>query len=199
METHVDRHSLMILISTLLKCSSHACEVWDTVIKNTLSKRNLESSLQLVYTIEPAKQRILSRPEDIDGCRLLSVNPCLPVNLSENSRQFLFSKLNQFCGSPDAFLNAGFGYVLVDGEEIVSLCFSGFVAGTVHAIDIETMPSARRKGYAEVVARAFLAEYLEKHLQPHWDCMADNPASSRLAEKLGFVQNHEYVLYSFWV
>jgi RimJ/RimL family protein N-acetyltransferase len=87
--------------------------------------------------------------------------------------------------------------VLVCGEEIASLCYSGFVAGDTHAIDVETEASHRRKGYARAVATAFIAECVERHLQPHWDCMAENVASARLAEKLGFSKNHAYTLYSF--
>jgi L-amino acid N-acyltransferase YncA len=97
----------------------------------------------------------------------------------------------------NAFLNTGLGYVLVDGEEIASLCCSSFVARGIHVSDIETEVSHRRKGYAEAVARAFVAECDEKRLQPHWDCMAENTASARLAEKLGFTQSHGYTLYSF--
>ena len=87
--------------------------------------------------------------------------------------------------------------MLGDGEEIASLCFSGFVAGNSHVIDIETKASQRGKGYAETVARAFIAECLEKHLQPHWDCTAENTASAGLAEKLGFTKSRVYTLYSF--
>jgi len=47
------------------------------------------------------------------------------------------------------------------------------------------------------VATAFIAECVERHLQPHWDCMAENVASARLAEKLGVSKNHAYTLYSF--
>jgi GNAT superfamily N-acetyltransferase len=172
-------------------------EGWDPVIKNALRKRDLESSLQWVYTLKLAEQKTLTQPEAVDGCKLLRVNLHLLVSLSVSNRQFLFSKLTHFWGSVDAFLSTGFGYVLVDEEEIASLCCSGFVAGNTHAIDIETVQSHRRKGYAEAVARAFLAECIEKHLQPHWDCMAENTASSRLAEKLGFTQSYEYTLYSF--
>jgi hypothetical protein len=48
-----------------------------------------------------------------------------------------------------------------------------------------------------MVAGAFVAACVEKRLQPHWDCMAENTASARLAENLGFTQSHVYALYSF--
>jgi hypothetical protein len=133
----------------------------------------------------------------VSDCRLQKVDRHLLFSLSAGNKEFLFSKLIRFRGSVDTFLNTGLRYVLVDGEEIASLCCSGFVARNIHVIDIETEVSHRRKGYAETVARAFVAECIEKHLQPHWDCMAENTASARLAEKLGFTQSHVYTLYSF--
>ena len=173
-------------------------EGWDPVIKNAFSTRCLESGLQWVYTLRLAEQEALAQLATVDGHKPLRVDPHLLVNLSACSNQFLFSKLTHFWGSVDAFLSTGSVYVFVDEkEEIASLCCSGFVAGNVHAIDIETVRSHRRKGYAEAVAQAFLAECVERQLQPHWDCMAENTASSRLAEKLGLTRSHEYTLYSF--
>jgi hypothetical protein len=172
-------------------------EGWAPVIKIALRKRDPESSLQWVYTLKLGEQKTLRQPGVVDGCKLLRVNPHLLVNLSVSNRQFLYSKLIHFWGDVDAFLNNGFGYVLVNEEEIASLCYSGFVAGNIHAIDIETARAHRRKGYAETVTRAFLAECIEKQRQPYWDCMAKNRASSRLAEKLGFTRSLVYTLYSF--
>jgi GNAT superfamily N-acetyltransferase len=170
---------------------------WDPVINSALGNRGPKCNQQWVYVLKLEVHESLTQPEVADGHRLLRVDPRLLVNHSLSNIQFLSSKLTHFWGSVDAFLNTGLGYVLVDGDEIISLCCSGFVAGNIHAIDIETEQSHRRKGHAEAVARAFLAECTKKHLQPHWDCMAENTASLRLAEKLGFTQSHGYTLYSF--
>jgi GNAT superfamily N-acetyltransferase len=172
-------------------------ENWNAVIENVFGKRNLESSQQWVYTLKPRGHESVTQRKAVGDCQLLRIDQHLLADLPMGNKEFLFSKVAQFWGSVDTFLNTGLGYVLVDKEEIASVCCSGFVAGNIHAIDIETERSHRRKGYAEAVARAFLAECIEKHLQPHWDCMAENTASSRLAEKLGFTQSYEYTLYSF--
>jgi RimJ/RimL family protein N-acetyltransferase len=172
-------------------------EDWDPVIQNALSKRELNSNQQWVYILRTVEQETMTQPEVPDNCKLRRINERLFVNPNVSNKLFLFSKLTHFWGSVDAFLNNGLGYVLVEEEEIVSLCYSGFVAGTIHAIDIETEQSHRQKGYAETTARAFLAKCIEKHLHPHWDCMAENIASVHLAEKLGFSRSHEYTLYSF--
>lgn len=172
-------------------------ENWNAVIESTFERRNLESSSQWVYTLEPIKYEAAIRPETIGDCKLLRIDRRLLVDLSASNEGFLRSKLELFWGSEEAFLKAGLGYVLVCGEEIASLCCSGFVSGNTHAMDIETEASYRRKGYAEAVAKAFIAECIEKHFQPYWDCMAENVASVQLAEKLGFTRSHTYTLYSF--
>jgi GNAT superfamily N-acetyltransferase len=172
-------------------------ENWNPVIESVFEKRNLESSQQWVYTLTPTKHEPVMQLEVVDGCELLRVNQRLLADLSAVNKEFLFSKLIQFWGSADTFLDTGLGYALVDREEIASLCCSGFVAGNTHVIDIETEVSHRRKGYAEIVARAFVAECTEKCLRLHWDCMAENTASARLAEKIGFTQSHVYTLYGF--
>jgi ribosomal protein S18 acetylase RimI-like enzyme len=172
-------------------------ETWDPVIEHVFEKRNLEISQQSVYTLEPTQHKPVTRLNAVGDCKLQRIEQHLFIDLSVSNEKFLFSKLIQFWGSVDAFLNTGLGYVLVDGEEIASLCCSGFVAGNIHAIDVETKASHRRKGYAKTAARAFVAECMERRLQPHWDCMAENTASARLAEKLGFTPSHVYTLYSF--
>jgi len=172
-------------------------ESWNPVIENVFEKRNLESSQQWVYTPKPSQHESVMQLKTVGNCRLQRVDQHLLVDLSAGNKEFLLTKLTQFWSSVDTFLNTGLGYALVDGEEIASLCFSGFVAGNIHGIDIETEVSRRRKGFAEIVAQAFIAECFERRLQPHWDCMAENAASAQLAEKLGFTQSHVYTLYSF--
>jgi hypothetical protein len=170
---------------------------WDPVIENVFRERELASSHQWVYTLEPVRHRSIMRLKVPDDCKLLKVDRHLLINLAVNNRAFLFSKLMQFWGSTEAFLNTGLGYIFVEGEEIASLCFSGFVTRDIHVIDIETGAPFRRRGYAEIIARTFIAECVEKCLQPYWDCAAENTASKGLAEKMGFTRSHVYVLYRF--
>lgn len=170
---------------------------WNAVIEDVFQKRNLESSQQRVFRLKPRGHQPVTQPKVAADCKLRKVDRQLVVDLSAANKEFLVTKLIQFWGSVDTFLNTGLGYLLEVGEEIASLCCSGFVAGNIHVIDIETEASHRRKGCAETVSRAFIAECIERHFQPHWDCMAENTASIRLAERLAFTQSHAYTLYSF--
>ena len=171
-------------------------ENWDPAIENAFENRDLESSQQWVYTLR-RKDQAATQPKTGGDCRLRRIDRPLLANLPASNEALLHAKLALFWGSEGAFLKAGLGYVLVCGEEIASLCFSGFVAGNTHAIDVETAASHRRRGYARAVATAFIAECVERDFQPHWDCMAENVASAQLAEKLGFTRSHTYTLYSF--
>ena len=170
---------------------------WNAAIESAFEKRDLERSEQWVYTLKPAKCRAAMQPETVGDCKLLRIDRHLLADLSASNEGFLRSKLALFWGSESAFLKVGVGYALVCREEIASLCCSGFVSGNTHVIDIETIASYRGKGYAEAVAKAFIAECIERHLQPYWDCMAENVASAQLAQKLGFDRSHTYTLYSF--
>jgi GNAT superfamily N-acetyltransferase len=170
---------------------------WDAAIENTFRKRNLERSQQWVYTLEPNRGLGASNPAIVGDSRLLKIDRHLFADLPANKAQFLQTRLELFWGSLNAFLKAGLGYVLLCGDEIASLCYSGFVWGDTHAIDIETLAIYRRKGYAKAVAQAFIAECVELKLHPYWDCMAENVASLQLAEKLGFTKMHTYTLYAF--
>ena len=172
-------------------------EKWGRVIEHVFEKRNLESSQQWVYTLKPTQYEPLKQIESIGDCKLLRVAQPVFSDFTMFNQGFLFSKILKFWGSVDEFLKGGIGYVLISGEEIASLCFSGFVVGNVHVIDIETKGSYRRKGFAELVARAFIQECMHRHLQIHWDCMAENAASVRLAKKIGLTRSHAYTLYSF--
>ena len=60
-------------------------------------------------------------------------------------------------------------------------------------IEVDTVESERRKGLATIVCAALILRCLKEGLYPSWD--AQNMNSVRLAEKLGYEFDHEYVAY----
>ncbi len=77
----------------------------------------------------------------------------------------------------------------------VSFCYAGSVTESLRDIAIDTLPEHRRKGYA-----AWCVAHMIRHMQaqgkhPVWQAAEDNPASWRLAQKLGFVPVDELVLF----
>ena len=60
-------------------------------------------------------------------------------------------------------------------------------------IEVDTVESERRKHLATIVCSALILNCLKEGLYPSWD--AQNRNSVRLAEKLGYVFDHEYAVY----
>lgn len=99
--------------------------------------------------------------------------------------------------SPETFLENGLGVALFAGDDIVSLCTSVFASNERLEIDIHTEQIYQRKGFAMLVASAFIEECLRRGKQPNWECFWENEASTALAEKLGFQAEADYPVY-YW-
>lgn len=91
------------------------------------------------------------------------------------------------------FVERGIGYCLLDGEMMVGVAYSSLVAGQGIEVSIVVLPDYRRQGVATALAAALLLYCLEHDMNANWD--AANPASCRLAEKLGYVQTGSYEAY----
>lgn len=106
--------------------------------------------------------------------------------LLERSQGRISAEIEAAWGSTKDFLNCGFGFCLMHGSEIVSLCTSPFIAGREVEVCIRTDPHYRSKGHATVTALAFLEHCLLNDLIPNWECPWDHVASCALAIRLGF-------------
>jgi len=95
------------------------------------------------------------------------------------------------------FEEIGVGACVLAQGRIVSLCYSIFVSGHRHAVDIYTLAAFRKRGLARAAATAFVDACLARGLQPQWDCFKDNLASCQLAQLLGFVPADEFPVYSW--
>lgn len=88
------------------------------------------------------------------------------------------------------FLKQGFGYCIVNGEKIISLCMSFSHSHYGVEIEIDTDPLYQNQGLGKIIAAYFIAEALKRHLTPLWD--ATNPPSAKIAQALGFTLMREY-------
>ena len=83
-----------------------------------------------------------------------------------------------------------FGVVLIkdDINKIISECFCvGIDKNGIVEVGIDTYEEQyRRKGFAYLVAAAFIERCLAKHFEPNWHCHNTDIASKALADKLGF-------------
>lgn len=91
------------------------------------------------------------------------------------------------------FLKMGRGMVILKNGEIVAgaSSYTRYLEGI--EIEVDTVEQERRKHLATIVCSALILSCLEEGLYPSWD--AQNRNSVRLAEKLGYEFDHEYVVY----
>ena len=93
------------------------------------------------------------------------------------------------------FADEGSGAVAVCGQEIVASCSSFLTFSGEVELDISTKPGHRRRGLARSCAAAMLQDCARRGLTVHWD--AQNEASLRLAQQLGFALDGAYDAYCF--
>lgn len=98
----------------------------------------------------------------------------------------------QFWSSENAFLNDGFGFVAMNGDEVIGHAFSASVDGGCAELDIQTNPDYRGLGISKALIHAFIDECLNRELKPKWDCRKGNDASVALANRFGFRIVREY-------
>jgi GNAT superfamily N-acetyltransferase len=83
--------------------------------------------------------------------------------------------------------------VRVDGRP-VSFSYAGSRTETLWDVSIDTLEPHRRKGYAALCVTHLIRHMHAQGKQPVWQALEDNPASWRLAEKLGFAPIDELVM-----
>ncbi|WP_010280858.1 GNAT family N-acetyltransferase [Bacillus timonensis] len=172
---------------------------WDETIKNVFKDRVLGSWNQRVYTLQKIVYKGTSNLTIEEGYNIVQISEVLYNNSDKSIKniEFLHSKIEEFWSLPEKFFSEGVGYCVVYNNEIVSVCFSGFVVDNVHCIDIETLKEHQSKKLAQKVALAFVKECLDNNLVPYWDCMESNNPSIAVAENIGFRNVFNYKGYEF--
>ncbi len=93
--------------------------------------------------------------------------------------------------NPTDFLNIGKGFCAVDRNNAASWAFAAAISSKEIDIGIETALEYQHLGLAAAVAEKMMEYCFEQQKRPVWACRADNIASKKLAEKLGFVKTSE--------
>ena len=83
--------------------------------------------------------------------------------------------------------------VFVDGLA-VAFCYATYFSETIWDVSIDTIPSHRRQGCAQSAFLHRAQEMSKRGMRPIWCAAETNPASWRLAHKIGF--EHED---TFWI
>jgi GNAT superfamily N-acetyltransferase len=102
-----------------------------------------------------------------------------------------------YCSSLENFLRHDLGMCLMHGEEIIVEVYASALGSTYAEIGAITHEPYRGRGLAPI-AVAYLIEALEASgYQGYWSCDIDNPASARVARKLGFRIERLYEVWEY--
>lgn len=170
---------------------------WNPTIEKIFENHPLDTWNQKVYQLQQENYMGKNVPELKHGYSVMKIHEALNQQNHFQNIEFLHSKLLLFWSSLEDFKQSGIGYCVVYQNNIVSVCFSGFVADNVHCIDIETLKDHRGEKLAQYLAHCFVKECMEKGKIPYWDCMEGNKSSVAIAENLGFNNVFNYVGYEF--
>ena len=166
-------------------------EAWAVLIEETYPEAKKVTRYAIrkdtAFDAEQLRKNVLQLP---DGYVLRPIDADLYDQCLENPLTADF--VSSFSGKQH-FLEYGRGMVVVKNGEIVAgaSSYSRYREGI--EIEVDTVPDERRRHLALAACSALILQCLEEGLYPSWD--AQNMASVRLAEKLGYVLDHEYTAY----
>lgn len=168
----------------------YASEAWETWLKEILAGGYIEDQ-RYAFTSDALDRDHLTRlaaavPE---GYRAARLDFALAEQLLAERSEFASSHMVNFDSTED-FIERGFGWCLLHGDEIASVASTFMVCSRGIEIQINTREAHRQKGLATITAANLMLESLERGLTPNWD--AANLNSGGLAQKLGCVPQGEY-------
>jgi GNAT superfamily N-acetyltransferase len=115
-----------------------------------------------------------------------------PIDLSLLNRCEWRDDMAFYCGSLENFIKNGLGLCLMRADEIIVEAYASALGNPYAEIGAITHEAYRGRGYAPVTV-AYLIEALEQRgYHAYWSCDLDNPASARVARKLGFRIERSY-------
>lgn len=110
----------------------------------------------------------------------------LDLETIRNLSEIMSFHISLFFGTPEEFIDKGFGFCIKHEGEVVSIAstFTPFIDEFEIEVRTENNNEYRRKGLATIVSSALILFALERGFIPHWD--AANEISVKLAFKLGY-------------
>ncbi|GGA37485.1 hypothetical protein GCM10007416_08000 [Kroppenstedtia guangzhouensis] len=168
---------------------------WRPIVERGLQEFIPKPYDRVTFTFDPKRYRKLppvSVPADVRVERITR------EMLAEDSFAEVRDHIADFWISPEIFIENGFGYAVLVGDEVVCSCLTAFGNETDVEIGINTYSRTHRgKGYAQLAARSFLDECLHQNRTPHWKTEDFRLPSIKLAEKVGFTNRRLYKAYMF--
>ncbi len=134
-----------------------------------------------------------------EGFQLACIDQALVDNTRLKNLEALLEKLRSKRGSVQAFLEHGFGYVLIHESRLASWCLSEYDWGDCCEVNIATEEAYRRRGLATIAGAAMVERALERNIRRiGWGCRKNNLPSAATARRLGFEKVCDHPAYEMF-
>jgi hypothetical protein len=147
--------------------------------------RELREVPKELYAYQSAAPPTLAEPL-VDGLRFVPIDAGLLARTDIAGVSEVIDEVRQMWPVPERFAERGLGVAGLVGERLVCWCTSEYVSAAMCGIGIATEPAYERRGIATAAAARFVAAALARGMTPYWECRAENIASARVAQKVGF-------------
>lgn len=158
----------------------HPGKVWP-MTRYAFTSENLDREMLQSFIVR-LPERYQLAPLDIQLAR----------QLAAEKSEFSVDHLVNF-ESPEDFVARGFGYCVLEGDQIVCVATTFAICEKGVEIQINTRKKYRGQGLASAVAASLILHSLEQGLVPNWDAATE--ISAALAEKLGYTPQGTYEMY----
>lgn len=139
----------------------------------------------LIYSLPPEGHDSEPDPAaDASDILLVPIDQTL-WQMSYENVQPVKDEIRWMWPSLQRYLQRGWGTAAVADGRVVCWCTAEYVSDRLCGTGIETVRDMHNRGLATAVAARFIGQSLKWGCIPHWECSVDNPASARVAEKLG--------------
>lgn len=169
-----------------------AFELWEKFVPSIFTSADLTSGGYLFYTYHKPVERDW-RSKIPERFRLERIDEKFLLETQLQNKEYILNEVRQMWPTVDRFVK--FGFSLVTEEKAVCWCTAEYVSSGKCGIGIETVHDYQNRGLATSAASEFVEHYEAKGIEPHWECSAENLASRRVAEKVGFVKEHDFRVY----
>jgi GNAT superfamily N-acetyltransferase len=95
-------------------------------------------------------------------------------------------------GKLDAYFDFGYGICLLQGEDVVSEVYAGYVTKGKVEVIAGTAEAYRGQGLASIAGALLVEEARRRGHRPTWSCRTDNVASMKVARRLRFRTERPY-------
>jgi RimJ/RimL family protein N-acetyltransferase len=176
----------------------YSTKEWEPFLEKILKKRLPAKRARIFLSLDKLIMKNWRKkiPKHLE---IKQIDQQLLENEITNSKSII-EEINGGWGSIESFLKNGFGFcciVHLDNftQKIVGWCTGEYFSNNKCGIGIETVRGYQKKGIATVMASTFVEHCLAADIKPYWDSFANNYASVRVAEKIGFIKIEDYNVY----